>query len=159
MHAAGYVLGFAALMVGTVGVVVPLLPGSVLLVAGVALIGWADGFVRVGWGTIVASACIAALIWSVDLVAAALGAKVAKASKWAVVGASVGFLAGLFFGLPGILLGPAVGAIAFEYARNPDMRAALRAGTGAFVGFLLGSVVKLALAMVVVGVTILRLVL
>ncbi len=157
MHAAAYVLGFAALVVGTVGVVAPLLPGSVLLVAGVALIGWADGFVHVGWGTIAVSACLAAVIWAVDLVAAALGARVAKASKWAVIGASVGFLVGIFFGLPGILLGPALGAIGFEYARNPDLRAALRAGTGAFVGFLLGSVVKLVLAMVVVGVVIVRL--
>jgi uncharacterized protein YqgC (DUF456 family) len=157
MHTVGYVLGFAVLIVGVVGVVVPLLPGAVLLVAGVALIGWADGFVHVGWGTIVAASCLAALIWSVDLVAGALGARVAKASKWAVVGASVGFLVGIFFGLPGILLGPALGAVAFEYARNPDMRAALRAGTGAFLGFLLGSVVKLVLATVVVGLTVVRL--
>jgi len=157
MHAAGYVLGFLVLAVGVVGVVVPLIPGSLLLVGGAVLIAWADGFVHVGWGTIIATACLSAVIWAVDLIAGALGARVAKASKWAVIGASVGFLVGLFLGLPGIILGPAVGAIAFEYARNPDTRQALRAGTGAFVGFLLGSAVKIALAMVVVGVIVLQL--
>jgi uncharacterized protein YqgC (DUF456 family) len=158
MHTVGYVLGFVVLAAGIVGVVVPLIPGSLLLVGGVALIAWADGFVRVGWGTIVASAVIAALVWSVDLIAGALGARAAKASKWAVIGAGVGFLVGLFLGLPGIILGPAVGAIAFEYARNPDTRQALRAGTGAFLGFLLGSVVKITLAMIVVGIVLVRLV-
>jgi uncharacterized protein YqgC (DUF456 family) len=156
MHAVGYVLGFVALAVGVVGVVVPLIPGSLLLVGGAVLIGWADRFVHVGRGTIIATACLSAIIWAVDLVAGALGAKVAKASRWAVVGAGVGFLVGLFLGLPGVILGPAVGAVAFEYARNPDTRQALRAGTGAFVGFLLGSVVKIALAMVIVGVILVR---
>ncbi len=159
MHGVGYVLGFVALAVGIVGVVLPVLPGSVLLVAGAVLIAWADGFTRVGWGTVILSAVIGAVIWGVDLAAAALGARVAKASKWAVIGASVGLLVGLFLGLPGIVLGPAVGAIAFEYLHDPDTRRALRAGTGAFLGFLLGSVVKIALAMVVVGWILVRLVL
>jgi uncharacterized protein YqgC (DUF456 family) len=159
MHAAAYVLGFAALAVGILGVVLPVLPGSMLLVIGAVLIAWADGFLHVGWGTVVLSAVIGALIWVVDLAAAALGARVARASRWAVVGASVGLLVGLFLGLPGIILGPPVGAIAFEYARDPDSRRALRAGIGAFLGFLLGSVVKVALAMVVLGVIVVRLVL
>jgi uncharacterized protein len=67
------------------------------------------------------------------------------------VGAGIGLLVGLFLGLPGILLGPIVGAVAFEYARNPDMKRAAKAGAGAFVGFVLGSAVKVALAFVTVG--------
>lgn len=87
-----------------------------------------------------------------------LGAKAFGASRWAVVGAGVGLLAGLFLGLPGILLGPAVGAIVFEYARNPDFGRALKAGVGAFLGFLLGSAVKVALSFVLVGLVLLALV-
>ena len=157
MHVLGYALGFLALAAGAVGVVLPVVPGSLLLVAGTVVIAWADRFARVGWGTVVLSALVGTVIWAVDLAAAALGARVARASRWAVVGASVGLLVGLLFGLPGILLGPAIGAIAFEYARDPDARRALRAGTGAFLGFLLGSAVKVALAMVLVGVIVLRL--
>lgn len=157
MQIALYVLGFALLLVGTAGVVLPVLPGSVLLVAGAAAIAWADGFARVGWGTIAFSAVVGAVIWLVDLAAAALGAKYAKASKWAVLGAGIGLLVGIFLGLPGIILGPAIGAISFEYARNPDARAALRAGVGTFIGFLVGSVVKVGLAAVLVGFIVLRL--
>ncbi len=158
MQIALYILGFVALAVGILGVVLPVIPGSILLVIGAVLVAWADGFVRVGWGTVILSGVIAALIWGVDLAAAALGAHVAKASKWAVVGASVGLLVGLFLGPPGIILGPAVGAIAFEYARDPDARRALRAGMGAFLGFMLGSVVKVALAAALVGVIVFKLV-
>jgi uncharacterized protein YqgC (DUF456 family) len=93
----------------------------------------------------------------VDAAASVLGAKAFGASKWAIIGSGVGLVVGLFLGLPGILLGPAVGAIAFEYARNPDFERALRSGVGAFVGFLVGSVLKVTLAFVLVGVVLLRL--
>jgi uncharacterized protein len=157
MHALGYVLGFVLLAAGVVGVVAPIIPGSLLLVGGALVIAWVNDFARVGWGTVAFTAVVAALIWAVDLAAAALGTKVAKASRWAVVGASVGLLVGLFLGLPGIVLGPAVGAVLFEYARDPDYRRALRAGTGAFLGFLLGSAVKVTLAMILVGTIVIRL--
>jgi len=157
VQALGYVLGFLLLAAGVLGVVLPVVPGSLLLLGGTVVVAWANGFARVGWGTLAFAAVIAALIWAVDLAATVLGTRLAKASRWAVLGAGLGLLVGLFLGLPGILLGPAVGAVLFEYARDPDARRALRAGTGAFLGFLLGSAVKVALAMVLVGTIVLRL--
>src|SRR5512133_3925638 len=154
-----YVLGAAALAAGVAGVVLPVLPGSALLVAGAVLVGWADGFTRVSGWTVGACAIIGAAIWAVDLAAGVLGAKAFGASRWAVIGSGVGLLAGLFLGLPGIVLGPAVGALAFEYARDPNFEKALRAGAGAFLGFVLGSAVKVALAFVLIGVLLLDLVL
>jgi uncharacterized protein YqgC (DUF456 family) len=147
-----YVLGAVALVVGIAGVILPALPGSALLVAGALLIGWADGFTRVSGWTVAVCAVLGAAIWAVDFAAGVLGAKAFGASRWAVIGSGVGLLVGLFLGLPGIVLGPAVGALAFEYARNPNFERALKAGVGAFVGFVLGSVVKVALSFVLVGV-------
>jgi uncharacterized protein YqgC (DUF456 family) len=146
-----YIAGAVALVAGVAGTVLPGLPGSPLLVAGVVLVAWAGGFARVGWPTIVASVVLALLIMAVDWVAGVLGAKYFGASRWALVGAGVGVLVGLFFGLPGIVLGPALGAVAFEALKNPDFDRALKAGLGVFVGFLVGSVVKVALAFVVLG--------
>jgi hypothetical protein len=68
-------------------------------------------------------------------------------------------VAGLFLGLPGIVLGPPLGALVFEYAKDPSFERALKAGFGAFVGFLAGSVVKVTLAFVLLGVVALRLLL
>ncbi len=146
-----YAAGALALLAGLAGVVLPVLPGSLLLFGGAVLVAWAEGFTRVGWPTLLVAGVLAAAIWAVDWLASALGAKVSGASKWAVAGATVGLLVGMFFGPAGILLGPAVGAVALEYWKDPDFEKALRAGAGTFVGFLVGSVVKVALAFVLVG--------
>ncbi len=153
-----YVLGAAALLAGIAGVVLPAIPGSVLLVLGAALVAWAEGFTRVSGWTVLACAVIGVAIWVVDFVAGVLGARAFGASKWAVIGAGIGLLAGLFLGLPGIILGPAVGAIVLEYARDPSFGRAMKAGAGAFLGFVLGSAVKVSLAFVLVGVVLLALV-
>jgi hypothetical protein len=152
-----YVAGAALLAAGVAGLVLPVLPGAVLLVAGVVVIAWAGSFTVVGWGTVAFAGAMGLAITAVDAAASVLGAKAFGASKWAIIGSGVGLVVGLFLGLPGILLGPAVGAIAFEYARNPDFERALRSGVGAFVGFLVGSVLKVTLAFVLVGVVLLRL--
>jgi uncharacterized protein YqgC (DUF456 family) len=153
-----YVLGAAALVAGIAGVVLPAIPGSALLVVGAVLVAWAEGFTRVSGWTVALCAAIGVAIWIVDLAAGILGAKAFGASRWAVLGAALGLLVGMFLGLPGIILGPAVGAIALEYARDPNFGRALKAGVGAFLGFVLGSAVKVSLAFVLVGVLVLALV-
>jgi uncharacterized protein YqgC (DUF456 family) len=152
-----YALGAAALLVGIAGVVLPAIPGSALLAVGALLVGWADGFTRVSGWTVGVCAAIAVAIWIVDFVAGVLGAKAFGATKWAVIGSGVGLVVGLFLGLPGIILGPAIGALAFEYARDPNFERALKAGVGTFVGFVLGSAVKVALSFVLVGILVVAL--
>lgn len=147
-----YALGAVAIVAGLAGVVLPVLPGSILLFGGTLLVAWAGGFRQVGWPTLVITGVLAVAIHAVDWVATAVGARVAGASRWAVLGASVGLLVGLFLGPLGLLLGPAAGAVLFELWRDPDFARALKAGAGTFVGFLVGSVVKVALAFLLVGV-------
>lgn len=154
-----YVAGAVLLAAGIAGLVLPVLPGAILLVAGVVAIAWAGSFTVVGWGTVAFAGAMGLAITAVDAAASLLGAKAFGASQWAILGSGVGLVVGLFLGLPGIVLGPVVGAIAFEYAKNPDFERALRAGVGAFVGFLAGSVLKVTLAFVLVGVVLLRLLL
>lgn len=158
MEIALYVLGAAAIAVGLAGVILPAIPGSALLVVGAVLVAWAEDFTRVSGWTVAACALIGAAIWVVDLVAGILGAKAFGASRWSVIGSAVGLVVGLFLGVPGIILGPAVGAVVFEYARDPNFERAMKAGVGAFIGFLLGSAVKVSLSFVLVGVLVLALV-
>jgi len=147
-----YLAGLALVALGIAGLVVPALPGALFLVLGVVLIAWAEGFERIGWPTIVIAAVLAALMTIVDWVASLLGAKKMGASAWGLVGAGLGLVVGMFFGLPGILLGPPVGAFALEFAKDPAFKRAARAGAGVALGFLLGTAGKLALAAVLVGV-------
>jgi len=59
---------------------------------------------------------------------------------------------GIFFGLPGILLGPFIGAVLGELTEHEDLRIAGRAGIGATVGLLLGTAAKMAIAFAMLGV-------
>jgi len=158
MEPALYVLGVLVLIAGLAGIVLPALPGAPLLVAGVLLVAWAGHFQVIGWGTVIAAAILGALIWAVDVLAGVLGARAFGASRWAVIGSGVGVVVGLFFGIPGIVLGPAIGALAFEYWKDPDLAKAAKAGVGALVGFVLGTVAKVALAFVLLGLLALALV-
>jgi uncharacterized protein YqgC (DUF456 family) len=147
-----WVLAAVLVVVGLAGVVLPALPGVPLLFAGLVVAAWAEGFAHVGGGTIAVLAVLALLAYAADLAAGALGAKRFGASRSAVIGAALGTLAGLFFGLPGVVLGPFVGAVVGELLARRDLAQAGRAGFGAGVGLLLGIAAKLALAFAMIGV-------
>ena len=152
-----YLAGALALAAGLAGLVLPALPGAPLLLVGVLLVAWAGDFAAVGWGTVAGAAVLTGLMLAVDWAAGALGARAFGASRWAMVGAALGAVVGLFFGLPGILVGPIAGGIAFEYWKDPDFERALKAGAGVFLGFVVGSAVKVALGFALLGLLLLAL--
>lgn len=141
-----WVAGVALVVVGLAGIILPALPGTILIFAGLLLAAWADGFTRVGAGTLVLIGVIAAASYGVDFAAAALGVKRLGASPRAMAGAALGTLLGLLFGLPGVIIGPFVGAVLGELSAHRDLGRAGRAGLAAWIGFAVGAVVKVALA-------------
>jgi uncharacterized protein YqgC (DUF456 family) len=147
----------AALLIaaGFAGLILPAVPGIPLVFAGLVLLAWVENFAYVGWITLTLLGVLALLSYGVDLLAAAFGAKKFGASPRAVAGAALGTLAGLFFGLPGIVLGPFVGAVIGEFSRRASARAAVHAGVGATLGLLFGALLKIALAFTMVGVFVL----
>jgi hypothetical protein len=147
-----WVLAGVLVAIGIAGSVLPALPGAPLVLAGCVLGAWTDRFARVGAGTLAVLAVLTALSMLVDPVATALGAKKMGASRWAVLGAAAGLLAGIFLGLPGLVLGPLVGAVAGELLAGRDVAQAGRAGLGAWLGFLIGSVAKLGIAATMVAI-------
>ena len=147
-----YVLGFALVIVGLAGIILPALPGHVLILVGLVLAAWAEHFTRVGVWPLVVIGVIAAASYVVDFVGAALGAKHLGASSRAMIGAGLGTIAGLFFGLPGIILGPFVGAVIGELTVERDLRRAGKAGMAAWIGFAIGTAVKVALAFLMIGI-------
>lgn len=147
-----WVLAGVLMLVGLAGTLLPLLPGIPLMMIGMLIAAWAEDFTRIGWVTLVILGVLMGLSFVVELVAAALGAKRVGASRQAVAGAALGTLVGLFFGLPGLLVGPFVGAVAGELAARQDAGGALRAGVGAWLGFIVGTVAKLAVAFAMLGV-------
>jgi uncharacterized protein YqgC (DUF456 family) len=147
-----WILALVLVVAGLAGLVLPGLPGPPLVVAGLVVAAWAEDFAYVGWGTIIVLILLALLAYGVDFVASALGAKRFGASKRAIVGAALGVLVGLFFGLPGILIGPFAGAVLGELSARRDLRAAGRAGVGAWLGMVLGAAAKFAIAFSMLGI-------
>jgi uncharacterized protein YqgC (DUF456 family) len=120
--------------------------------AGLLLAAWADGFTRVGVVTLIVLGVLTALSFAIDFAAAALGAKSVGATKWAIVGAALGTLTGIFFGLPGLLAGPFFGAVVGEMMSHGRWPQAARAGMATWIGLLFGTLVKLALVFTMIGV-------
>jgi len=143
----------AALLVaiGIAGMVLPAIPGPLVVLAGLALAAWIEGFAHVGPGWLAVLTALALLAMLLDVVAGALGARRFGASRRAMWGAALGAVVGIFFGLPGVLLGPFVGAVIGELTARDDIEAAGRAGVGATIGLLLGVAGKLALAFAMIG--------
>lgn len=141
---AGLVLAVFVMGVGVVGAVVPGLPSTPLVI--VAAVGH-----RLYFGdqsasnlVLVVLAALTALSLVLDYLATMLGAKKLGASWRGVTGAVAGAIAGLFFSIPGLILGPFVGAVLGEMSGGREWKAAARAGAGALLGLLLGAVGKLA---------------
>ncbi|MFP5381224.1 MAG: DUF456 domain-containing protein [Gammaproteobacteria bacterium] len=147
-----WLLAALLIAVGFAGLVLPMLPGIPLVFAGLVLLAWAEDFAYVGWLTLGLLGVLALLSYGVDFLASALGARRFGASPRAIWGAALGAVVGLFFGLPGIVLGPFAGAVIAEFSRRATVGAATRSGIGAVAGLLFGALLKIALAFTMVGV-------
>ena len=139
------------LFIGLVGCIVPMLPGTTLILLGIVLLKLllpvTLGWVIVGW---------IALIWLLsvlaDFLGIIIGARMFGGSKWGMSGATGGALVGMFFSLPALLVGTFFGAVAAEkFGAKKTDRESLRAGVGATAGFLLSTVVRVACALLMLA--------
>lgn len=152
MTAVLWVLSLLAVALGIAGTVIPALPGAPLVFGGLLLAAWADGFQKVGLPTLSVLALLTAASVGIDFAAASLGATRVGASRQAVIGAAVGTIAGLFFGLPGLVVGPFAGAVIGEYLARRNIVQAGKAGLGSWLGFVFGTFAKLVIAFLMVGI-------
>jgi uncharacterized protein len=152
-----WVVSTALIVLGLAGTVLPALPGTILVLGGIVLGAWIDGFQRVGWLAVTSVAVLAVLAWVLDYVSALLGAKRAGASRQAVIGAALGMVAGIFMGLVGVLFMPLVGAAVGEFMALGDQRRAMRVGVSTWLGLMAGMLAKVVLAFTMVGIYIVAL--
>ena len=153
-----WVLAVGLIVLGLLGTVLPVLPGTVLVLAGVILGAWIDDFARVGVGTLLLIGALAVLAWLVEWAASLLGAQRAGASRLALLGAAIGTVLGLALGLVGVLFMPLLGAAVGEFLARRDQQRALKVGLATWLGLLAGMLAKVVLAFTMVGVFIAALV-
>lgn len=147
-----WILAGLLVIAGLAGTVVPALPGVPLVFSGLLAGAWIGGFEAVGWPTLGVLALLTVLAQGLDFLAGAFGAQYAGAGARAFWGATIGALVGLFFGIPGLILGPFLGAVLGEISAGSGLRQSGRAGMGAWLGMIFATAIKLAIAFVMIGI-------
>jgi len=151
VHALCYTLAALLIAAGLAAAILPMLPGIPLIFAGLWLIAGVDGYRHVGLWWLAGIGAVGAVGLLMDLLAGALGAKRVGAGKQAVWGALAGTVTGLFFGLPGLLFGPFVGAVLGELSAGRDIQRSTEVGVNAWVGLIFGTLLKLVAALMMVA--------
>ena len=139
----GLALALLVMGIGCLGSVLPGVPSTplVLIVAIGHKLYFQDA--GAGWIALTLLALVTAVSLVMDYLASIYGAKRFGATRKGMAGAIVGGIVGLFFNLPGILLGPFVGAAVFELIGGREFKPAMKAGLGATLGLFAGAAGKL----------------
>ncbi len=147
-----WLIAAALMLIGVIGVVLPGVPGVIAVFGGMLLAASIDDFTRIGWPTLVALGVLTALAFAADILGSLLGAQRVGASKSALWGSAIGTLAALPFGFAGLIFGPFAGALIGEYLAQRKLDVATRVGVGTWLGLAVGTLAKVALVFVMLGV-------
>ncbi len=138
--------------VGLIGTVLPIFPGTTIILGAAILHRVMLGAeISIGWSTLAGLALLTLASYAVDFAGSWLGARRFGATRWGKLGALAGALGGIFFGIPGLLLGPVIGALAGELIAGMKLIEAGRAGWGALLGNLAAMLGKLLIALAMVS--------
>ena len=150
MEIIGLSLALLVMLMGLVGSLVPGFPGTLVVLAAAVVHRLCFGLHSASNLVLVILAALTAAALLFDFLAGMLGANKFGATWRGMLGAMLGGLVGLFFGLPGIILGPFVGATLLELFGDRELKAALKAGLGATLGLFAGIVGKFSIAVVMI---------
>ncbi|MGM0666716.1 MAG: DUF456 domain-containing protein [Bacteroidota bacterium] len=141
-------LAIVFIIIGIIGCLVPVLPGPPLSFAGILILHFTD-FAEFRVNLLVILGIIAVIVAVFDYVVPIWGTKKFGGTKYGIRGATIGLVVGLFFGPPGIIIGPFLGAVTGEMIYRGDFNYAIRAGFGSLIGFMAGIGIKLAASLII----------
>ena len=141
-------LAIVLMIIGIIGCLVPVLPGPPLSFTGLLILHF-TGFAEFGTRLLVILGLIALTVAIFDYLVPIWGTKKFGGTRYGIRGATVGLIVGLFFGPPGIIIGPFIGAVIGELIYRDDFNYALRAGLGSLMGFMAGIGLKLATSLII----------
>ncbi len=143
------------ILLGFAGVVLPAIPGAPLALVGLLIFKLFSGDCGFGWEVIIIAGVFVLIGAILDYVLPISLTKKFGGSKYGVFGAIIGLIVGLFFPPIGFVVGPFLGAFLAELAfASKDMKGALKAAIGSFVGFLITTGYDLILCLIFLGILI-----
>ena len=138
------IIGSICLLAGLIGCIVPMLPGPPIAYMALVLLHFTDK-VQFTITQLFLWLLLVVAIQELDYFIPMSGVKRCGGTSWGNWGCIIGTFAGLFLFPPwGVIIGPFAGAFIGELLGGKETHHALKAGFGAFVGFLMGTVLKVA---------------
>ncbi|MHB1392349.1 MAG: DUF456 domain-containing protein [Clostridia bacterium] len=144
-------LSTVIMLVGLAGVFLPVLPGVPLVFAGTLLYAWSTGFQVITIVNLIFFAVLTAVSSAVEYIGGIITAKKYGASKYGLIGGVLGGILGLVvLSIPGLIIGQLVGVILGELYFGKQMKESFTSGFAMFVGYILGSTIKVFFAGLIV---------
>ena len=148
-----WLISVVLMAVGLIGTVVPIIPGTTVILAAAVLhrivLGKEESL---GVSALIGMLVLTLISYALEAGASYLGAKRFGASRWGVIGTVLGGLAGFFFGLPGLFLGPVIGAFAGELISGKRLVKAGRASWGTILGTIAGIIAKVIIGLAMIAI-------
>ena len=147
------IVAILLVLVGLVGSIVPGIAGPPFSFLGLLVLSFVKG-IEYSTTFLVVMGLIAAVVFALDYVVPVWGTKKLGGTKAGVRGSTIGLILGLIvtfvfpIGFIAVLIGPFVGAYIGEKQAGTDDGQALKAAFGSFVGFLVGTGLKVIYACV-----------
>ena len=152
INALGFGLAVAFILVGMVGIVIPILPGMLLVWLSVLVYAVGTDFATIGWPSLVFITIIALVTGLSNIWLPLLGAEKSGAAKRALFLGVVGAIVGTFvipLPLLGTVIGYAIGVFLGELIKQRDWRLALKASLGGVAGWGISMIVEIVGALVI----------
>jgi len=136
------IIGLICCLIGIVGSILPMLPGPPISWIGLLLL-YLTKTVPNNYWVLGITLLVTIIIFVLDYVIPSKGAKHFGGTKYGVWGTNIGLIVGLFFPPFGFIIGIFLGAFLGELLYNSkDKKGAFRAATGAFIGFIASTFMK-----------------
>lgn len=151
MQVLAMILALIFFIVGLAGSILPIIPGAILMWVGMLIYGLMTDFATLGLAFFIGQALAVALAYIIDYLSGAYGAKRYGGSRYAIYGSIIGAIVGLILmGPAGIIFGPFLGAIIGELINQKPLETAFKTGVGTLIGLLSGTVIKLAIQIIMI---------
>ena len=146
------ILGLLLMIVGIIGSLLTALPGPPISWVGILMLYLCEG-ISINYWILAVTLLIAVIIGILDYIIPAKGTKYFGGSKYGIWGTNIGLVVGIFAPIPfGFLIGPFVGALVGELIYNSQEKGrAFKAATGSFIGFLVGTFMKVLVSLLFLG--------
>jgi len=151
------IISTVLIILGIIGSFMPILPGPLTSWLGLFILNLISS-VEIDNTLLIITFIIATTIFILDSLIPIYGSKYFGATKYGIIGASIGLVIGIITPIPfGILIGPILGALIGELLFNNDLKKSIKSSIGVLIGFVASSFIKFVTSIVYLMIYIIQL--